>query len=254
MKELTAPQKTMTLKEITDLLKIRHDKAMDIVTKMAESPEFGTVSKIDIVYNKQGQTVETYQLDKRQSIAVSAKLNTTQLMRVIDRWQELETKQAFQLPNFEDPAEAAIAWASEFKQKQALQITVDAQTETIKIKDDLIRVSNEASIKAGEILISEFVKTHDFIPVGRNQFYAWMRETHLCFSERNEPYQKFVTAGYFTYRPTEELHGGKYRYILRVTPRGKVWLAAKYLVYLDSVGFDVPIQTTEPRNGLVSMQ
>jgi len=125
-------------------------------------------------------------------------------------------------------------------EKQALQITVDQQIQVIKTKDDLIRVSNEASIKAGEILISEFVKTHDFIEVGRNQFYEWMRANNICFSSRNEPYQRYVTAGYFTYRPTEEMHGGKYRYSLRVTPRGKVWLAAKYLAYLDSVGFDAP--------------
>ena len=34
--------------------------------------------------------METYQLDKRQSIAVASRLNTALLMRIIDRWQELE--------------------------------------------------------------------------------------------------------------------------------------------------------------------
>ena len=47
---------------------------------MSESPEFGAVFKTDIVYNEQGQTIETYQLDKRQSIAVAAKLNTALLI------------------------------------------------------------------------------------------------------------------------------------------------------------------------------
>ena len=81
---------TMTLKEITDLLDVRHDKAMLKVAAMAESPDFGTVSILDIVYNDKGQTTKTYQLDKRQSIAVAANLNTALLMRIIDRWQELE--------------------------------------------------------------------------------------------------------------------------------------------------------------------
>ena len=40
-------------------------------------------------------------LDKRQSVAVAAKLNTALLMRVIDRWQELESKQA--APQFNIP-------------------------------------------------------------------------------------------------------------------------------------------------------
>jgi hypothetical protein len=86
--------KTMNLKEITDLLNVRHDKAMLKVDRMAKEPEFGTVSKMDIVYNAQGQTVETYILDKRQSVAVSSVLNTALLMRVIDRWEELESQQA----------------------------------------------------------------------------------------------------------------------------------------------------------------
>jgi|GEM_PF-4338224 len=84
---------TMTLKEITDLLDVRHDKAMLKVAAMAESPDFGTVSILDIVYNDKGQTTKTYQLNKRQSIAVSARLNTALLMRIVDRWQELEEQQ-----------------------------------------------------------------------------------------------------------------------------------------------------------------
>ena len=84
---------TMTLKEITDLLDVRHDKAMLKVAAMAESPDFGTVSILDIVYNDRGQTTKTYQLDKRQSIAVAANLSTALLMRIVDRWQELESSQ-----------------------------------------------------------------------------------------------------------------------------------------------------------------
>lgn len=91
----------MSLKEITDLIGVRHDKACLKVLSMAEEPEFGTVSITDIVYNDKGQTIQTYMLDKRQSVAVAAKLNTALLMRVIDRWQELESKQA--APQFNIP-------------------------------------------------------------------------------------------------------------------------------------------------------
>ena len=85
--------KTMTLKEITDLLDVRHDKAMLKVAEMAKEPEFGTMSILDIVYNDKGQTTKTYQLNKRQSIAVAARLNTALLMRIVDRWQALEDQQ-----------------------------------------------------------------------------------------------------------------------------------------------------------------
>ena len=53
-------EQTMTLKQITDLLEVRHDKAMIKVFEMSKEPEFGTLSKMDIVYNDKGQTIETY--------------------------------------------------------------------------------------------------------------------------------------------------------------------------------------------------
>ena len=96
--ELTAPRnvmKTMTLKEITDLLDVRHNDAMKVVERMAaESPDFGLLRK----FRKSpvegiGRPFDTYELDKRQSIAVAARLNTALLMRIVDRWQELEEQQ-----------------------------------------------------------------------------------------------------------------------------------------------------------------
>ena len=96
--ELTAPRnvmKTMTLKEITDLLDVRHNDAMKVVERMAaESPDFGLLRK----FRKSpvegiGRPFDTYELDKRQSIAVAARLNTALLMRIVDRRQELEEQQ-----------------------------------------------------------------------------------------------------------------------------------------------------------------
>ena len=87
---------TMTLKEITDLLKVRHNDAMSVVAAMTENPEFGLATKISypIISGKgRKQYIETYQLNKRQSIAASARLNTALLMRIVDRWQELEEQQ-----------------------------------------------------------------------------------------------------------------------------------------------------------------
>jgi len=108
-----------------------------------------------------------------------------------------------------------------------------ALLEALEVKDTYIIASNEASIKSGEILVREFVKSVDIIDLGEKQFYAWMREQNIILKESNEPYQTLRNRGYFTYKPTEDKHGGKFRYTLRITPRGKVWLAAKYLKYID---------------------
>ena len=41
---------TMTLKEITDMLKVRHNDAMQTVVTMAKSPDFGGVLKLSTSY------------------------------------------------------------------------------------------------------------------------------------------------------------------------------------------------------------
>ena len=105
----------MSLKSITDKLKVRHDKAMLKVEEMAESPEFGQVSKMDISYSKGNNAtgfIETYALNKRQSIAVTARLNTEFLMLIIDLWQKLEDAEA-------QRQQAALALAQQEAQAQA---------------------------------------------------------------------------------------------------------------------------------------
>jgi len=85
------PTETLiTLKSITDLLGVRHDKAMVKVAKMVEEPTFGTVSILDIVYNMQGQSIKTYAFTQRQAIAVGASLNTKLLMLLMDKLDELQ--------------------------------------------------------------------------------------------------------------------------------------------------------------------
>ena len=116
---------TMTLKEITDLLDVRHDKAMLKVAEMAKEPEFGWLSKTDIQYSSgkgRIETIETYQLNKRQSIAVSARLNTALLMRIIDRWQELENQSKPSMPTTYIAALEALIASEKAKELALLQV------------------------------------------------------------------------------------------------------------------------------------
>ncbi|WP_066222611.1 ORF6C domain-containing protein [Aliarcobacter cryaerophilus] len=81
----------ITLKEITDLISVEHNKAMKTVDKLTLEASFGTVEKTATVYNDKGQTIPTYFLTKKQAIAVGAKLNNTLLMKIVDRLEELES-------------------------------------------------------------------------------------------------------------------------------------------------------------------
>ena len=75
------------------MIGVEHNKAMKKVAKLAEEPSFGWVSKMDFQYSSgkgRVETIETFVFNKKQAIAVGAKLNNSLLMRVIDRLEELE--------------------------------------------------------------------------------------------------------------------------------------------------------------------
>lgn len=120
MEILVSNQNTgvITLKEITDLIGARHNDSMSKIEKLALEPSFGTLRKTRIVYNEQGQEVDTYLLTKKQAIAAGAKLNNSLLMKVIDRLEEMESQNTFKIP--QTYHEALFLAAETEKQNQIL--------------------------------------------------------------------------------------------------------------------------------------
>lgn len=149
-------------------------------------------------------------------------------------WEDMEEvyfsdkKQTLTLPELPKNFAEALRLAADLQEEN------EEQQKQIQQKNQLIIASNEASIKAGEILVGEFCKSVDIIDIGPTKFYKWMRKQELVFKNSCEPIQKYRDRGFFTWKPTKEQHGGRFRYTLRVTPRGKIWLAAKYMSYLDN--------------------
>ena len=118
---------TMTLKEITDLLDVRHNNAMRTVAEMVQDPDFGSVTQIEY-RTKQGNSYLTYQLNKRQSIAAAARLNTALLMRIIDRWLELESAEAAR----------STAKAMDAENRAALRMEYRPMTDALKsVREDI---------------------------------------------------------------------------------------------------------------------
>lgn len=82
--EVMQGDEVITLKEITDILEVRHNDAMKKVEALSKEPTFGELRKARISYAK-GKTVGTYLLNKIQAIAVGAKLNDKLLMKLVNK-------------------------------------------------------------------------------------------------------------------------------------------------------------------------
>jgi phage antirepressor YoqD-like protein len=130
MEILVSNQNTgvITLKEITDLIDVQHSKAMLKVEQLSKEPSFGEVSKFD-TFNLNNVKVETYLLNKKQAIAVGARLNNALLMKVIDRLEELEKQNSFKVP--QTFHEALLLAANLEEQNQTLLLENKKQSQFI---------------------------------------------------------------------------------------------------------------------------
>lgn len=234
-------EQTMTLKEITDLLEVRHNNAMAVVSKMLENQEFGHATKIQY-RTTQGNEYETYQLNKRQSIAVAAKLNTSLLMRIIDRWQELENRpNTSQLPDFTNPAESARAWAEQFEKREIAEqknIQLKHKIEEDKEKVGLAEALLNLGEKDGRVKLKVFAKcVEDVYGVGRNSLYQTLEDMKIWGKDR-VPFARFIQNGMFSVK-LESWNNSKTgcqgtNTIVHINPKGMQYLIKKLSALLDT--------------------
>ena len=153
----------ITLKEITDLIGVRHDRAMAKVEELALEDGFGTLSKIDIVYNDKLQTIPSYRFTKKQAIAVGARLNTAMLMKVINRLEELEqNKPQFQIPQ-------TLSQALMLAAKQAEKI--EHQNKQLEYQRPLVSFAECVATTSTDILIRDWAK---MIGIQEKQCRMWL--------------------------------------------------------------------------------
>ena len=145
----------ITLKEITDLIDVQHSKAMLKDEQLAKEPAFGEVSKFD-TFNLNNVKISTYLLNKKQAIAVGARLNNALLMKVIDRLEELE--------NQNKPKTTLDLIIQSAQQMQLIQDTQQIQAAQIEKIESNFRIENWQQKRLEEVKnqkVYEIAEKHD---------------------------------------------------------------------------------------------
>lgn len=113
----------MSSREMAEVTETRHDNVKRTIDLLVEK---GVISKPQIedgIKAANGVVERLYLVGKRDSYVVVAQLSPEFTGRLVDRWQELESNQGLRMPNFSDPAEAAIAWAEQYRARQIAENT-----------------------------------------------------------------------------------------------------------------------------------
>ena len=120
-------KQTMSSLEIAELTGKPHNDVMKAIRAM--EPAWKKISEgnfsLTSYSDAQGKQRPCYELTKTECLYVATKFNDEARAKLVLRWEELERKaraSMLQLPDFTDPAEAAMAWAKEYKEKKVLAI------------------------------------------------------------------------------------------------------------------------------------
>lgn len=132
MNILTQNIKTMSSREIAELASKRHDhvcRDIELLNATLVEESLPIVGESMYVADN-GQSYREFLLTQEQTIDLMTGYNRNLRIRINRRWQELEQQVSASnpvtpaLPNFTNPADAAIAWAEEYKAKEAAQAQV----------------------------------------------------------------------------------------------------------------------------------
>ena len=124
-------------------------------------------------------------------------------IRYIQAFNEMEAKireNTLTMPNFNNPAEAARAWAKEYEEKQKALAQVTEMKPKAEFYDDV--TGSTDTIDIGSV-----AKVLNIPNMGRNKLFSFLRENKIL-NKRNEPYQEYVDKGYFRQIETSWEHNG----------------------------------------------
>lgn len=145
-------QQTMSSLEIAKLTGKDHSHVMRDIRNMEPAWEKISQSKFGLASYKdaQGKERPCYELTKTECLYVATKYNDEARAKLVIRWEELEKKSRdgmIALPNFTDPAEAAMAWAKEYREKKVLAI------ENQSLQKEIVRLEQDNSNLAAEVQV-----------------------------------------------------------------------------------------------------
>lgn len=163
----TAEEKTMTSREIAALTGSKHDSVLKTIRALVErGVVFG--NETPYTHPQNGQTYTEFSLDYRNTMVVVSGYSAELRAKIIDRWQELEAKQA--------PVELTrmdlIRLAMEAEQERLL---LAAQVEEMKPSVAALERLSDAE---GAMTITNAAKS---LKLNRNKLIAWLEDNKWVY-------------------------------------------------------------------------
>lgn len=198
---------TMSSREIADLVEKRHDNVIRTIESLIakgviQSPQ------TEEIKNASGKAYEVYSVSKRDSYVIVAQLSPEFTARLVDRWQELESKTAVAIPK-------TYAEALRLAADQAEQLALMAPK--AKFVDSYVEASGSFGFREAAKILG----------VKENEFRKFLIDHEIYYYLAGKPtaYAHHIDAGRFTVKTGENEANGHAFSQTKFTPKGIEWVA-----------------------------
>lgn len=214
---------TMSSREIAGLVESRHDDVKRSIDRLVErgvivQPPLADEQSRDSLGRQ--RTTSVYLIGKRDSYIIVAQLSPEFTARLVDRWQELEEKQAAALPDFTNPAEAARAWADQVEAKQEAVLQLEHAKPAVQFVDKYVDGSG----------LKGFRQVCKLLNANESRFREFLCDAKVMYRLGGEwvPYQPHIDAGRFVTKTGINNTNGRAFNEAKFTPKGINWIAGEW--------------------------
>ncbi|PWD85892.1 phage regulatory protein/antirepressor Ant [Ignatzschineria cameli] len=163
------------------------------------------------------------EVGKRDSIVVVARLSPEFTARIVDRWLELESQSSLPaLPNFNNPAEAARAWADQVEANQLAQQKLVEVAPKVEFVDRYVKGNG----------LMTFRQVCKLLNVKEAEFRSFLVSQKIMYRLNGgwAAYQVHLSAGRFQHKAGIAENGRAFSNIL-FTTKGVNWVAEQWRVF-----------------------
>jgi anti-repressor protein len=157
----------------------------------------------------------------------------------IDREKRLRSiENHIALPNFNDPAEAAEAWAKEYREKDKAQKALKEAQPKIAVHDHI-----EVSINSITVAQMANLLTKKGFKIGQNNLFKWFYDQKYL-KDSDRPYQKYLDMGLFeirkvTYMDNDDKERTTHK--VMITGKGQAYFMKKLISKQDNEQIQIPL-------------
>ena len=217
------PRQLMSTREVAELTGKSHDNVLRDARSLAKRGVLKS-EETPYLHPQNGQSYPEFLLDQRDALVLVSGYDANLRAKIIDRWQELETKVVGQLQIPTNLADALRLAADKVEENQRLQHALDQQAPKVAAIKRLAGAG-------GAICITDAAKQLQLAPA---KLFGWLEENRWIYrrggSKRWIAYQPRITAGLLKHKvtslkPDPETGSDRAAFNVLVTTKGLARLA-----------------------------